>query len=265
MMTRRKKENHAIAVFRQIGPIRIIAAFLLASVGGGLSFALAVSGVTRNKNPQAALGFVPIESTALAARADQLFVVNPAKPSPLSGKLARNALMQQAMNAKAIRLLGYIADIQGDKLQAFAMVNLAAKLSRREAGAQLWLIEYNAQAGDTAKTLSHYDILLTTKPETQALLNPRLSDAIEDEAIRTALLPYMRQNRPWVSGFLSHATSTNKDLTGLVDLISEAKGYPKNDAARPLALSLIGRLVGEKRFADAQRIYSLIPVQKPRA
>ena len=261
-MARHKKQNRVIVDYNQIGLIRIIIALLIAGIGGWLSFALAVSGVARSKNPQVALNFFPIESTALAARSDQLFVVNPAKPSPLSGRLAKSALKQQAFNPRALRLLGYISDIKGDSQQAFVFIKMAEKLSRREAGAQLWLIEYSAQAGDTAKTLHHYDILLTTKPDTQALLFPRLSEAIEDQSIRTALLPYMRQDRPWVSSFLSYATSNSKDLTGLVNLISEAKGYPKNASARPLALSLISRLVGEQRFGEAKRIYYLLPDAK---
>ncbi len=258
-MAKTKRKSHFVDGIRQMGLTRVVIVLLLATIGGWLSLALAISGITRTKNPQAALMLVPTESTALSARADQLLIANSTKASPQISKLARRALMQQAMNAKALRLLGYAAEIQGDRQRALSIINMATSLSRREAGAQLWLIEYYAQANDTAKTLKHYDILLSTKPDAQALLYPRLSNAIEDREVRAALLPYVLRDRPWITGFLSYAAGNSKDLTGLVDLIAEAKGYPKNGSERDLALGLIGRLISEKRFTAAQNIYLLVP------
>jgi hypothetical protein len=81
-------------------------------------------------------------------------------------------------------------------------VTAAARVSRREPRTQLWLIEHYAQQNDTARTLNHYDILLMTKPVIQRLLFPRLSNAIADAPIRAALIPYLRQDKAWMSGFL---------------------------------------------------------------
>jgi hypothetical protein len=262
-MARRKKENRLGNAFGQIGIVRTIVSLVLAIAGGWFSFTLAASGVTRTKNPQASLTMLAGESNALANRADQIYFTNPGNPSPSVVKLARRALLQQALNPKAIRLLGYVSDLRGNKTQALLKIELAAKLSRREAGAQIWLIEHYAQASDTVKTLKHYNILLTVKPDAQALLYPRLVNAIDDGPIRAALLPYMRENRAWMSGFLSHAIGDKKDISSLVNLIAEAKGFPKSDpgdeTSRQQERSLIGRLVGEKRFDEAQRIYRLIP------
>ena len=262
-MVRRKKENRLGNALRQIGIARAIVSLVLAIAGGWFSFMLAASGITRTKNPQASLTMLAGESNALANRADQIYVTNPDNPSPSIVKLARQALLQQALNPKAVRLLGYVADLSGDKKQALLKNELAAKLSRREAGAQIWLIEHHAQANDTVKTLKHYDILLTVKPAARALLYPLLVNAIDDWPIRAALLPYMRDNRAWMSGFLSHAIGSKKDLSSLVSLIVEAKGFsksdPRDETSRQQERSLIGRLVDEKRFDDAQRIYRLIP------
>lgn len=243
---------------KRVAFLRIFIVILFAIILGWLSFSLAVSGITRTRNPRTALIFIPTESSALGSRADQLFFANPSRPSPQIRGLARRALINQAVNAKALRLLGYIADTQGDKQRAFSLVTTAAKLSRRDAGAQLWLIEFHAQANDNSKTLKHYDALLSTKPETQTMLYPRLSRAIEDQAVRSEMLPFMRRGRSWMESFLSHATANSKDLTGLVSLIVEAKGYTKTESARPMALNLIERLVREKRFLDARRIYFLV-------
>ncbi len=262
-MARKHKHNRFAGAIAQIGPLRILAALTIAIVGGWFALTLAVSGVARYKSPQAVLAILPSDSVALAARADQLLFADPARPSPAAAKLARAAIRQQAVNAKAIRILGYAADARGERLRALALVNMAARLSRREPGTQLWLIEHHAQTNDTVKTLNHYDILLTTKPDTQALLFPRLSNAIEDAPIRAALRPYLRRNRPWTGNFLWHAINTDKDLTNIVSLITEARGFPKNKpgdvTSREQEKALINRLVGENRFADAQRIYRMVP------
>ncbi|MGL5840147.1 MAG: tetratricopeptide repeat protein [Sphingorhabdus sp.] len=266
-MARRKKENRFLTTIKAIGLLRILAALAIALIGGWLSLALAISGATRSKSPQVALMFVPGESNALSNRADQLFFANPTKPPAATARLARKALEQQAMNSRALRLLGYGADAKGDRPRALTLVKMAARLSRREPGTQLWLIEHYAQENDTAKTLNHYDILLTTKPDTQALLFPRLSNAIEDAPIRAALIPYLRQDKPWTSGFLWHAINNDKDLSNVVNLILEAKGFPKNkpgnETSREQERSLINRLVSENRFADARRIYALVPGASP--
>lgn len=259
-MALRKQERSFILSIKQIGARRIAVALIIVMVGGWASSTLSLSGLTRSKNPQVALMAVSGESNALANRADQLLLANPTNPPAAITKLARAALEHQAINAKAIRQLGYAADAKGDPKRALALVTMAERLSRRETGAQLWLIEHYAQANNTSKTLNHYDILLTTEPDAQTLLYTRLSSAIADEPNRAALLPYVQQDRPWVSGFLWHAISNDKDLSNVVNLITEAKGLPKNDKTkRAQEVALLGRLVAEKRFGDAKRIYELVP------
>jgi hypothetical protein len=262
-MARRKSEKLIVASIKRIGAKRIVVSLIVTVLGGWATIALTVSGLARNKSPQVALMVIPGESNALANRADELLLANPTKPPAAANRLARAALNQQAINAKAVRQLGYLADTMGDKQRALAFVQLAGRLSRREPGAQLWLIEYYAQANDTVKTLNHYDILLTTKPDTQAVLYPRLSNAIEDAPIRAALLRYIQQGKPWTAAFIWHAINSDKDLTNVVNLMIEAKGLTQDDkTVRAQEVSLLGRLISEKRFTDAQRIHALIPGAK---
>ena len=264
---RREKENRLVSSIRAIGLIRGFAVLAVAVVGGWLAAVLAVSGVTRIKSPQTALMLLPSDSVALAARADQVLFANPAKPPPETAMLARAALKQQALNAKAIRILGYLAEANGDRREALALIKMAARLSRREPGAQLWLIEFYALESDIKKTLGHYDILLTTKPDAQVLLFPRLLYAIEDATVRAALIPYLRQDKSWTSSFLWHAINNNEDLTNVVHLILEARGFPKTKSdkqtSREQERTLINRLVGENRFVDARRMYALMPNASP--
>lgn len=262
-MARPKKSNAPLASLRSVGIARILILVVLGLVGAWFAAALAISGVARIKAPQAALLTMPNESTALAARADQLFFVNPQNPPREVELLARRALENQAINAKALRILGYVADANGDTKTAEKYVRMAAKLSRRELGAQLWMVEASARKGDVAQTLVHYDIALRTKPDAQTILFPRLLNAIEDREIRTALKPYIRAENSWAIAFLYFANPNSKNLPLLVDLIVETGGLVDEEIAKDQELGLIGRLVAESYFADARRLYLQMPTAKP--
>lgn len=256
-MARSKKPNALLAALRSIGFARILILSALGFVGAWFAAALAISGVARIKAPQAALMAMPNESTALASRADQLFFVNPKNPPSEVELLARRALEHQAINAKALRVLGYMADAKGDTETAEKYIRMAARLSRREPGAQLWLVEASARRGDVAQTLIHYDIALRTKPDTQTILFPRLLTAIEDREIRVALKPYIRADNGWAKDFLRFANSNSKNLPVLVDLIVETGGLAEVESAKGQELDLLWRLVAENLFSEARRLYLL--------
>ena len=262
-MARPKKSNVLLATLRSIGIARILIFTALGLAGAWFAAALAISGVARIKAPQAALLAFPNESTALAARADQLFFANPKNPPREVELLARRAIENQAINAKALRVLGYVIDAKGDTEMAEKYVRMAAKLSRREPGAQLWLIEASARKGDVAQTLVHYDIALRTKPDTQTILFPRLVNAIEDREIRIALKPYIRAQNGWAPAFLFFANTNSKNLSALVDLVVETGGLVDAESAKGQELGLLARLVAEGLFADARRLYLQIPGAKP--
>jgi hypothetical protein len=261
-MARGDKRKNGPGLFARIGAVRIASALLIAIIGGWFAFTLAVAGVTRVKNPQVALSFVPTDSTALAVRADQLLLPNPIKPPRSVETLANQALIQQAANAPAARILGYLAEARGDRATALKLINLSAKLSRRDGFAQQWLIEYYAQAFDTKRALYHYDIGLTTRPGLSAILYPRLNNAIEDPEIRAALLPYLKRERPWIGGFIGHAIGSEADPAGIAALITEAGGLSDDEVSRAQELALILKLTSQKRFNEARQIFGLIPGNK---
>lgn len=258
-MTRRKKGNPAWSHMRKLGLFRVVLALVVGTVGGWLAFALAVSGVTRYRAPQVALSFMPGDSVALAARADEILVSNQGKPSPLTMRMANDAVRQQAVNPTAVRLLGYEADAAGNGRAALALVNLATRLSRREAGAQLWLIEHHVLANDARAALAHYDVLLRTTAGAESLLFPRLTSALEDEPIRRALRPYLRGDSPWIGSFLWYAISNSQNVTGVVNLILESGGFPVRYTSSYHQRGLLDRLVRESRFQEALAVYRLVP------
>jgi hypothetical protein len=262
-MARASKGKARMAHLREIGLARIALCTAIGLAGAWFALAIAITGITRIRAPQAALNFIPSESMALASQADQLFFSSPKDPPPAASQLALKALTEQPINAKALRILGYAADARGDGVQAERYVRMAARLSRREPGAQLWLIEASARNGDVAQTLIHYDIALRTKPDTQTILFPRLLAAIEDPEIRSALNPYIRADNGWASGFLFFANANSKNLPSLVDLIVETGGLSDVESAKNQELGLLSRLVAESFFNEARRLYLQMPGARP--
>lgn len=246
--------------------IGIWRALILAAAGltgAWFAMALAISGVARTHNPDTALKFVPGEATALAALADRQLAADPQKPADQVRTTAIEALRQQALNPRALRVLGYYFTAKRQERLAGDYIRLAAGQSRREVTTQLWLIEDSVQKNDLDQALVHYDIALRTKSGTYVLLFPILLSALDDPAIRTALKPYVHSDRSWVQSFLTHANANSNNLPALVDLIVESGGFGVPDVARAQNLELLARLVAEKRFADARRLYLHMPGAKP--
>lgn len=263
-MARRSHSRRRGSPVRQLSvrhlPIgRIVGFGALGMVGAGLALALAISGVTRASNPATALRFMPNEALALAFRADELLLANPTKPPRETRTLALAALRQQSLNSKALRVLGYYATAQRDEKLGGALIRAAAGQSRRDAFTQFWLIEDSVQRGNVAEALEHYDIALRTRPGTYTTLFPILLGALDDPQIRRALSPYIHNDRVWAPLFLVHATANSNNLPALVDLILESGGLGDLEAAHRQNVELLQRLVTDKAFGDARRLYLHMP------
>ncbi len=240
-----------------IGWAKLVGVASFGLIGSYIAFAMAVSGVVRTRNPDLALTLVPFESYALAASADRKLFENPSEPGAEVQLLARRSLRQQALNPRALRILGFYAETQGNLSEANRFIRQAEKLSRREIGAQLWLIEASARRNETATTLRHYDYALSTKTSAQAILFPRLLQAIEAKDVRIGMKPYMRAKRDWSRAFLAFAIAENRNLPQVVDLITESGQIDRDNYS--LELSLLSKLVTEAQYTDARKLYLRLP------
>jgi hypothetical protein len=239
---------------------RALIVLLCAALGAG-SFASAVVNVTRDSNPDAALRFAASDPSALAAKAD-LLLSKPgaaAKDIVANANSARTSLVKQAINPRALRQLGFVAEAKGDTVQARALIALSTAASRRDFGSQLWLIENSVRSGDMAKALSHYDIALRISLESASLLYPILSAALPDEAVQAALVPYIKANPSWLGSFLIHAQGVGAQPVALAQMILKARGLPAEERFRAVQTGLITQLVNGADFEMALRFYLSLP------
>ena len=199
-------------------------------------------------------------AVALATKADELLL---AKQDPKTlarvEEMARRSLRAQALNPTAVRILGYVADARGQHDQARKLILLSEKMSRREFGAQLWLIEDAAARRDYKEALRHYDIALRTTDEASGILFPTLTDALAIPEIRRDFAPYVREWPNWMSGYLSNAIGTSDNPANIADIMLKAGKirYDKNNAA--IADALLAQLAAKGKYAAFRQYYTTLP------
>jgi len=234
---------------------RILGAAVIGLGGAWLAFALAASGVTRQRAPERALFFVPWDSVALAANAD-LALLSKKKPRPeMLERAGRAALRNQAVNVRALRLLSIAAELRRDTVRSEQLIKLAQRVSRRDMVTQFWLIDEAIRKNNIPKVLSHYDIALRTNSTASQILFPRLQIAIGNADIRKALIPYLQSEVQWGVEFLDFAKTSGSNLPSLVSLIVENGGLGKSDRERRLQLDLIDALFAQQKYDDVRRLY----------
>lgn len=259
MAKRSKRAPNVLTRVKRIARPRTLAIAVAGLAGAWFAFGLAASGVMRIQDPAISLRFMPNESVALATRAEQLIQANPKNPPNQVHSMAITALRQQAINPRALRVLGYYTSAKGQDGRAVIYIRAAEAQSRRDSLTQLWLIENAVRKNNIQEALKHYDVALRTRPSTHAILFPILLSALDDPNIRTALAPYIRNERTWVPIFLNDAISNSDNLTALVDLMIESGGPADPEVNQRQNVNLLWRLVNDKHFADARRLYLRLP------
>lgn len=245
---------------------RKTAVFMLAAiVVSYLAAVNSLANIARRKNPEIALMVSREEPVALTTKADREFQATQT-PSALTGveRQARRALRQQAHNAAAIRLLGYVADVRGNSQEAQRFVNMSSRVSRRDFGTQIWLIEQAAQKEQLAKALLHYDIALRTTIESRSILFPTLINALASEDVRRAFTPYVSNAPTWMLDFIPQAIAEIENPSDIVSIMMAANNSATIPEYKNFPNLLLSQLESKRKFSDYRRYYLSLPESEPR-
>lgn len=258
-MSRKRKGNPRFAVLRAKSTAywaKFAIFFSLTGYVAYLSFIHAVANILWQPNPDMALRYVPDHPLALSRKADELFLESQS-PATLAKveTMAKHSLRGGALNPVAIRLLGFVAEVRGDKAKARELMLLSQKVSRRDLGTQLWLIEDAVARGDKKQALYHYDIALRTTPSSFSLLLPTLVGALDDPQVRSGLVPYLRSNPDWLSAFLSEAINSGVNIANVADVIAKAGGLSDREDYRNLSNVLLANLADKNQFPAYRQYY----------
>jgi hypothetical protein len=235
---------------------RALVILICAAAAWGAAVSAIVT-ITAASNPNLALQLKSNDPVALAVRVD----ADLSKPN-ISQRvlLAKSgdvemALRGQAMNAGSLRQLALIADARNKTDDARTLMQLSAKISRRDFAAQLWLIEDGVRANNIVSTMAHYDVALRTSAASAAILHPILNAAIVDETVQRALVPYLRTNPPWLASFLTYAIVDGTTPVALAETIMKAGRLPDTEVYRAFDTQLLQLLAAKGNFAEMFRYY----------
>lgn len=238
--------------------LKFVVFFSLVGFVGYQSAIHAVANIVWQQNPDLALRLVPDHPLALSLKADVQFMESQ-QPASLNTveTMAKHSLKGQLLNPVAVRLLGYVADSRGDRQKARALLRLAHKISRRDFGTQLWLIEDAVARGDKRQALYHYDIAMRTTPPSHQILFPTLIGALDDPEVRVGLSTYVRQAPDWLPGFLNEAINTSENPANVADLLVKAGPLPPEYTG--LSNNLLLRLSDRSEFYAFRQYYLSLP------
>jgi hypothetical protein len=261
-MTKRRTANRPFAGL-STSPAFWLKCGALSLIAGYLAFQSAthaIANIAWQQNPELALRFVPDHPFALSLKADLQFAQSQSAASLATvEKLARQSLKAEPLNAVAVRLLGYVADARGDRRNALRFISQAQKLSRRDFGTQLWLIEEAVARGDKVRALYHYDLAMRTTLKSHDILFPTLTGALADPEVRQGLVPYVKREPSWLSPFLDHATATSDNPADVATMIVNAGGLPDTERYHTISNALLDKLAVKSQFLAYRQYYQSLP------
>jgi hypothetical protein len=135
------------------------------------------------------------------------------------------ALGRDPFNARALRLLGQLADVEGDEAKASAFMSAAARYSKRETVAIYWLMQKSLEKKDILATLRYVDTFLRTRPQLKAYAMPVLVQLAENKDPKAAveLKTLLATNPPWRANFFSALPASVSDARTPLDLMLSLK------------------------------------------
>ena len=131
------------------------------------------------------------------------------------------ALVNDPLNARALRILGQLAQAAGEEGRARSYMQAAARRSIQESLAVDWLMRHHHGKKDYAAALHFADALLRTRSQVMAHVLPILGSMAETPEARGELEKLLAGNPPWRRAFLSALPRAVSDArTPLVVLLA---------------------------------------------
>jgi tetratricopeptide (TPR) repeat protein len=180
-----------------------------------------------------------------------LIISRPVAPvnAPTVREWAITALKHDPLNARALRILGQLAEAGGDDAETLKFMQAADRLSLHDDFATYWLLRNSAQAGDYKSAIRYADILLRTDPPSNRYVVPLLAQISEDKTGATLIKAVLADNPPWRRQFFELLPNSVTDARVPLDLLLAVR-----TSQVPLTTDDINPYI---YFLVAHRFYSL--------
>jgi hypothetical protein len=157
---------------------------------------------------------------------------------------AERALVAEPLNARGLRILGQLAEADGDDDAATKFMRAAQTLSRHENYVSYWLVRHSALQHDYKSTVSYADVLLRTTPQSATYVMPLLAQISEDKDGAALLYLALASNPPWRKQFIAALPQYVTDARRPLDLLLELRSSsvpPASEDVAPYINLLIAR------------------------
>ena len=136
------------------------------------------------------------------------------------------ALINDPLNARALRILGQLADTAADEVRATSYMQTAARRSIRESVAVYWLMQNSYEKKDYGAALHFADALLRTRSQIMPHVLPTLSRIAENPEAKGELEKRLANNPPWRRAFFSALPSAVSDARTPLQLLLATRETP---------------------------------------
>jgi hypothetical protein len=215
-------------------------------------------------DPNAAVSWVADEPAALDLLAAREFS-EPEGNLDSARVWAKNALRSSPLDARALTLLGLIAERKGDQARADALMRLSGARTWRDDVSQAWLFNREVRLGQYSDALPHVDALLRMGGyKRQTDLFAVLAAFAADPRAFEALTTFLAKSPPWRAWFLSELSARLANQARLVQLyaaLNETGRPPTKGELRPY----LNRLIKDGNFDQAHQTWQAILPPEQRA
>jgi hypothetical protein len=139
---------------------------------------------------------------------------------------AELALHHDPLNARALRILGQLADDAADEEGASRLMQAAVHRTNRESVAVYWLMQNSVEKQDYVMALHYADVLLRTRQRFSIHLMPMLAQMAEAKETSDELKRLLAKNPPWRGKFFSALLNNISDARTPLDLLLSIKDTP---------------------------------------
>lgn len=240
------------------GAVIVAAAIVVAAVVAWQIVAVAKARSLAQKAPEQALSWRPDDPRALGYLAEREFTDASAsgRPPDAARAYARQALNAGPLEVRALRVLAWVADEEGDDRRARRLMTLAASRSQRDVSSHLWMFHDRLKARDFTAAFAHGDALMrhgATFREAAVLM---AAAAGADDAAAKALAQRLQSGPSWRERFVRElAASQDPDVT--LSILLSVKEAGSTISAEESAV-VAGRLLRGNRPREAYLAWVLL-------
>ena len=178
------------------------------AVTEGLSLAIS--------DPDAALSWVANGSAALDQIAQRELLEKDGNLDS-AREWAQQSLRSNPLDARALTLLGLIAEGKGDEKSADTLMQIAGARTWRDREAQAWLFNRDVRRGDYSDALAHADAILRTTWKWDEYF-PMLATFTVIPRAFEPLIAFLATSPPWRTWFLSRLSARLVDQARLIEI-----------------------------------------------